>query len=371
MIDFKKQKRHMRDRLLAQLNANTDDWNDWHWQLANSITVMKHICAMTNCLGKEDMKVAERYPMQATPFYVSRAKEFTPADPVMQQCLPNIREFDDASTDPFCEEKASPVPRLVHRYYDRALFMSCGCCAMHCRHCMRKRVWDNVLPAPTDEELERCTNYLKQHSEVREVLISGGDPLTLEDADIKRILMAFASVPSIEMLRIGSRTLVALPQRYTEELCSIFEKTGKTIWIASHFNHPQELSEEAAAAVLLLMKHGVSVVNQSVLLKGINDNSDILKQLFTGLLKMRIKPYYLFHGDPVSGTTCFRTGIREGQRIMAELRSKVSGMALPAFAFDLPEGGGKVRLEPDLFAGNSKDGVPLFYKHDGTAIEYR
>ena len=360
---------------IKEIAGATDaEWSDWHWQLANSVRDMASLIKILGMDFHKDSieKVAARFPLQTTPFYLSLANSSAMDDPVLMQCIPRVAELDDSAgrPDPFCEQEASPVPRLVHRYHDRALFMACGCCAVHCRHCMRKRVWDECLTAPTDVELAACTAYLEKHPEVREVLISGGDPLVLEDEEIARIISAFASVKSIEMLRIGSRTLVALPQRYTDKLCEILGNAGKAVWIAAHFNHPQELSTEAGEAVLRLMAHGVPVVNQTVLLKGVNDNADTLAALFTGLLKLRIKPYYLFHGDPVSGTTCFRTGIDKGLEIMAELRSRISGMALPAFAIDLPEGGGKVRLEPDSYVGESPEGKPIYRKHDGSPIEY-
>ncbi len=361
--------------IIKEKTGATDaDWSDWHWQLANSIRDLAGLAGILgNDFRKENIeKVAARFPIQITPFYLSLAASSFSDDPVIMQCTPQTAELDDCVgiPDPFHEQEASPVPRLVHRYYDRALFMACGCCAVHCRHCMRKRVWDECLPAPMDDELTPCVSYLENHPEVREVLISGGDPLTLEDDDIERIISAFASVKSVEMIRIGSRTLVALPQRYTDRLCEILGNAGKAVWIAAHFNHPQELSSEAGEAVLRLMAHGVPVVNQTVLLKGINDDADTLSALFTGLLKLRIKPYYLFHGDPVNGTTCFRTGIAKGVEIMGELRSRISGMALPAFAIDLPEGGGKVRLEPNSYVGESTNGRPIYLKHDGSSVEY-
>ncbi len=359
--------------LKTAFKADDVDWDDWHWQLASRITDVKALESLPGCLRPEpgDVEAGLLYPMLATPFYLSLAESLSAGDPVMRQCLPCHMELDGAGDDPFCEMEASPVPRLVHRYHDRALFLACGSCAVHCRHCMRKRIWGSQMGAPGDDELGLCVDYLGRHPEIREVLVSGGDPLTLEDEDIGRIVSAFASVPGIEMLRIGSRTLAAMPQRYTERLCRILGNAGCTVWLASHFNHPQELSPEAGEAVLRLMRHGVPVVNQTVLLKGVNDDAGILGRLFTGLLRMRIKPYYLFHGDPVGGTTCFRTGIEAGRRIMGELRGKISGLALPAFAFDLPEGGGKVRLEPDLFAGYAEDGAPMFLKHDGMPVEYR
>lgn len=354
---------------------NAAEWNDWKWQLAHCVTDMTALEEMDGYMPSEAnaaAKCADVYPMRATPFYLSLAKSYNQSDPIVRQCTPQLAELEDgAMADPLCEEETSPVPRLVHRYLDRALFLTTGACAVRCRHCMRKRVWNNPIAVPTDSELSRCVDYLNRHHEVREVLISGGDPLVLPDKEVQRILSAFASVDSLEMLRIGSRTPVALPQRFTEELCTILENTGKTVWLAAHFNHPQELSSEAAHAVDRLMRHGIPVVNQSVLLKGINDDAEVLGKLFTGLLAIKIKPYYLFHGDPVQGTTCFRTGLQAGLDIMAKLRSRISGMAIPAFAFDLPEGGGKIRLEPDFSAKPATDGAPSFIKLNGEPVTYR
>ena len=344
--------------------------SDWKWQIKHALRTPEQFAAFFHWSEDQLQKISETaaiYPMLATPFYASLAKSNDMDDPIVAQCIANPRELEaGGDDDPLGEEASSPLPRLVHRYPDRALFLTCNVCAVHCRHCMRKRLWKTPLGAPSDGELAQVADYLKQHPNVRELLISGGDPLLLDDMHVKRILDAFQEVSSLEMLRIGTRTLVALPQRFTQELCSIFENCKKTIWIATHFNHPQELSQKAALAVRRLMAAGVSVVNQSVLLKGINDNAEILGKLFTGLLAMRIKPYYLFHGDPIQGTTCFRTGLEAGLAIMEQLRNNISGMAVPTFAFDLPKGGGKVRLEPDFFAGKNR-----FRRFDGGTEEYK
>lgn len=344
--------------------------SDWKWQIKHALRSPAQFAehfSWGNERLREIEETAAIYPMLATPFYVSLAKSNDIDDPIVAQCVAQARELEPGGEDDALgEEASSPLPRLVHRYPDRALFLSCGVCAVHCRHCMRKRLWKNNFGAPSDEELAQAVDYLKGHPQVRELLVSGGDPLLLDDAHVKRILDAFQDVPSLEMLRIGTRTLVALPQRFTPELCAIFEKCSKTIWIATHFNHPQELSTEAAFAVRRLMAAGVAVVNQSVLLKGINDNAETLGRLFTGLLAMRIKPYYLFHGDPIQGTTCFRTGLEAGLAIMEQLRNNISGMAVPSFAFDLPKGGGKVRLEPDFSSGKNR-----FRRFDGGTEEYK
>ncbi len=349
---------------------------DWHWQMQNALRTPEQFAdffGWDDSILDEVRTAARVYPMLATRFYASLARSAAIDDPVVAQCVACPGELEDADGDfdPLGEGNSSPQPRLVHRYTDRALFLTCGVCAVHCRHCMRKRIWGEPMGAPSDSELENAVRYLSGKPEVRELLVSGGDPLLLEDGHVKRIIDAFNRVPGLEMLRIGTRTLVALPQRFTPELCEILGSSKKTIWIATHFNHPFELSAEAEAAVRRLMAAGVPVVNQSVLLKGINDDAETLGSLFTKLLAMRIKPYYLFHGDPIKGTSCFRTGVQAGLDIMEKLRRSISGMAVPAYAFDLPNGGGKVRLEPDFSAPPLPDGTPVYRRFDCGTEPYK
>lgn len=344
------------------------EWGDWHWQLRES---WKTAGRVMEALGlRADSEVCRRYPMQATPHYLSLAKTLDVMDPILRQCVATEEELQGGTPDPFGEEAYSPVPRLVHRYPDRALFMTTSRCATHCRHCMRKRNWQCFDGKPTEDVLAAAVDYVAKHREIREILISGGDPLTLGDDDIAHVLTAFATVEHLEMLRVGSRVPVVMPQRMTESLCDILGGCGKTVWLAAHFNHPAELSEESRQAVERLLRHGVPVVNQSVLLKGVNDDAETLRLLFTGLLKMKVKPYYLFHGDPIEGTMHFRTGVERGLELMAVLRNRVSGMAMPAFSFDLPESGGKIRLEP-----NDKlervDGGLAFTSFEGRKIIYK
>ena len=344
------------------------EWGDWHWQLRES---WKTAGRVMEALGlRADSEVCRRYPMQATPHYLSLAKTLDVMDPILRQCVATEEELQGGTPDPFGEEAYSPVPRLVHRYPDRALFMTTSRCATHCRHCMRKRNWQCFDGKPTEDVLAAAVDYVAKHREIREILISGGDPLTLGDDDIAHVLTAFATVEHLEMLRVGSRVPVVMPQRMTESLCDILGGCGKTVWLAAHFNHPVELSEESRQAVERLLRHGVPVVNQSVLLKGVNDDAETLRLLFTGLLKMKVKPYYLFHGDPIEGTMHFRTGVERGLELMAALRNRVSGMAMPAFSFDLPESGGKIRLEPNDKL-EREDGGLAFTSFEGRKIIYK
>ena len=344
------------------------EWGDWHWQLRES---WKTAGRVMEALGlRADSEVCRRYPMQATPHYLSLAKTLDVMDPILRQCVATKEELQGGTPDPFGEEAYSPVPRLVHRYPDRALFMTTSRCATHCRHCMRKRNWQCFDGKPTEDVLAAAVDYVAKHREIREILISGGDPLTLEDDELAHVLQAFADIDHVEMLRVGSRVPVVMPQRMTESLCDILGGCGKTVWLAAHFNHPAELSEESRQAVERLLRHGVPVVNQSVLLKGVNDDAETLRLLFTGLLKMKVKPYYLFHGDPIEGTMHFRTGVERGLELMAALRNRVSGMAMPAFSFDLPESGGKIRLEPNDKL-EREDGGLAFTSFEGRKIIYK
>ena len=351
------------------------EWSDWRWQLAHSARDFAQVCQYLEIPPDEfidDRLAAERYPLLVTPYYLSLAHDARRTDPILRQCLPDVAEITEqlgGEADALAEERTSPVPRLCHRYPDRVLFVTGNCCAVHCRHCLRKRDWTKCLPPPTDAELEAVCGYLRAHPEVREVLVSGGDPLMLPEESLRQIVEVLSAVPSIEMLRFGSRVPVVLPQRVTPRLAAILA-SGKPAWLATHFNHPWELTGESAKAAAILHHAGLSLVNQSVLLKGVNDDAETLGRLFTGLLRIQVKPYYLFHGDPIEGAMHFRTGIQRGLEILNQLRGRISGMALPAYAFDLPGGAGKIRLQPEQVAEYDADGAPVFVSWDGRPVAY-
>ena len=234
---------------------------------------------------------------------------------------------------------------------------------------MRKRLWDKPGFHITPQQAGQALDYVAATPAIRELIISGGDPLLLDDEFLDWLLERAFAIPTLEMIRIGTRVPVALPQRLTPRFCTMLGRHGP-IWVVTHFNHPQEFSPEATAGILNLLRAGIPVLNQAVLLKGINDDPEILRQLFTGLLKRRVKPYYLFHGDPVEGTLHFRTGTERGLNILDSLRGTVSGLALPHYAIDLPGGGGKVRLAPDCACGRLPDGTTVYRSWDGREIPY-
>lgn len=356
-------------------SAQDPGWTDWRWQMRHAV---RDSDALASWLGLEPAaraelrRTASRYPVLATPYYLSLARRPAPTDPIVRQILPDPRELaqDPAGCpDPLGEERDSPVPGLIHRYPDRVLLLASRQCAVLCRHCMRKRAWGSAAQPPAGDGFGAALDYIRGHRGIREVLISGGDPLLLPDDRLFGLLEALRRIPHIEMLRLGSRVPVALPQRLTPGFCA---RLGgePPLWLATQFNHPDELTPESAAAAAALVRAGVPVVNQTVLLAGVNDDARTLGRLFTGLLRQRIKPYYLFHGDPVAGTLHFRTGVARGLELMAELERTISGLAVPAFAFDLPDGGGKVRLEPAACCGADAAGAPLYRDRAGILRPY-
>ncbi len=295
--------------------------------------------------------VEAKYPVYLNDYYLSLIDTANwRTDPIALQAFPQLAELDDesSSVDPLAEEEQMPVPRLIRRFRDRAVLLVTGACAMRCRFCFRKREWADgaELPAISDRELADAAEYLKQHPEIREVLISGGDPVMLPFPRLLKIIKTLREVPALEILRIGSRIPVVWPERITAEFAeALGEIPG--LWFATHFNHPREVTPHAAEACRRLIRAGVPVVNQSVLLKGINDNADTLEELFRKLVAIRVKPHYLFHVDPVRGVRHYATGIECGLEILRQFRPRLSSLAVPTFAIDLPEGGGKVALQPE------------------------
>jgi lysine 2,3-aminomutase len=276
--------------------------------------------------------------------------------------------------DPLAEGEHSVVPGLVHRYPDRVLMVLTDICPMLCRHCTRKREWRHGGWVRTPAEVEAMLEYIRNHKEVRDVIISGGDPLTLSTQRLEEVLMGIRSISHVEIIRIGTRVPVVLPQRIDEELCSMLSKYGP-IWLNTHFNHPRELTPEAAGACDRLLRAGVPVNNQSVLLKGVNDCVETQLKLCQGLLKIKVRPYYLFQCDDVAGTEHFWTSVETGVSIIQGMRGFTSGLAVPTYVIDLPNGGGKIPVGPDyILERNDKEltvrnyqGKIIHYPNPGSA----
>jgi len=305
----------------------------------------------------EDLdRVTDRFPMRVNPYYLGLINEA--GDPIFRQCIPDSREFDDEGLiDPLAEEEHSPVPGLTHRYPDRVLFLVSGRCAVYCRFCNRRRKVGRP-DVVTPETIREGLAYIRAEKEIRDVLLSGGDPLLLEDKELFRILTDLRSIAHVEIIRIGSRVPCTLPQRVTQGLAQML-KGFHPLYLNVHFNHPGELTSEAAAACSRLADAGIPLGCQTVLLKGVNDDPLVIKNLMQGLLKMRVRPYYLFQADLVKGTSHFWTPLERGLEMMNLLQGHTSGMCLPHFAVDLPHGGGKVPLLPEYVTERKEGGLML------------
>jgi lysine 2,3-aminomutase len=331
--------------------AAGEAWDDWRWQFRNRIRSLKRLAAVLNrpmaslaACGP----VIRTYPFAITPYYLALWDPSDPGDPLRRQCFPDPREIDpDAGgrEDPLDEEGAMPVPGLVHRYPDRCLAITNGVCALHCRHCNRKRMWRRKETGGTRERLQAMVDYVARTPALREVIVSGGDPLLLSERLLDWFLGALRAIPHVEVLRIGSRAPVTLPMRVTKGLCAML-KRHRPLWFNTQFNHPREITPESAQACERLLAAGIPVSNQSVLLKGINDDYETMRSLLYGLERISVRPYYLFQCDPVRGTDHFRAEIWTGMGIMEQLRRNVSGLCLPRYVLDCPGGRGKVSLQP-------------------------
>lgn len=299
-------------------------------------------------LRKRWETVAETYPLAVTPYYLSLIDPADPRDPLARQCFPDPREVGPQAggqDDPLDEQGAMPVPGLIHRYPDRCLAIVTGCCAVYCRHCNRKRLWQKEAATATRPALKRMVDYVARTPQIREVILSGGDPLFMPEKLLAWLLGALRAIPHVEVLRIGSRAPVTLPMRVTPELCALL-KSHRPLWLNTHFNHAREITPEAARACERLLECGIPVSNQAVLLKGVNDDYETMRDLLTGLEGISVRPYYLFQCDPVRGTGHLQAEVWKGMAIMERLWRTVSGLCLPRYVIDSPGGRGKIPLQP-------------------------
>lgn len=303
-------------------------------------------------LGKEAVtgpvweNLLRLYPCRITPYYMSLLCPGGAGDPLARQAFPDPRELEDGSgedPDPLDEERHMPTPGLIRRYGNRCLLLAAERCAVHCRHCNRKRLWRRPASGSLLPRLRRALDWIARTPAIREVILSGGDPLTRDDGELDWLLGSLRAIPHVEVLRLGSRVPVVLPMRITDDLCRILQR-HRPLWLNTQFNHPLEITEESMAACDRILTRGIPVSSQSVLLKGVNDRYEVLRDLFEGLQRISVRPYYLFQCDAVTGTGHFRTSPAAGIEIMDRLWRDLSGLCLPRYVQDLPGEGGKVLL---------------------------
>ncbi len=325
----------------------------WQRLLEDCVTDADRLADYLEIDAEVVQTVIDRYPMQINPYYLSLIHDA--GDPLGRQAIPDIREIGEPAglADPLTEEAQSPVPGLIHRYPDRVVLLAGNRCAVLCRFCMRKRFVGQARSNRTDT-IRAGIAYIQKHAAIREVIVSGGDPLLLDDASLHGLLTRIRAIPHVAIIRIHSRVPCTLPQRVTVALANLL-KTFHPLFLNTHFNHPAEITPQAMAACQRLAEAGIPLGCQTVLLKGINDTPQTMQHLMYKLLSARVRPYYLHHADPVQGTLHFRTTLDTGLNIMAALRGHCSGMALPQYMIDLPEGGGKVPLLPESVVRKQPD----------------
>ena len=314
---------------------------------------------------------AATFPLAITPYYGGLIRRLDDSDPVFRQCVPQSEELHPGPglmDDPLAEEEDTVVPGLVHRYADRALLIATSACSTYCRHCTRKRVAGQKEGCVSASHLAQMTDYLSVHREIRDVVISGGDPFTMPTAALEKVIRAVRSVPTVDIIRVGTRTPVVLPMRITAELVAMLRQYHP-IFVNTHFNHPVELTPDAQAACTRLADAGIPVGNQTVLLRGVNDDPKVLEELFRGLVKVRVRPYYLFQCDLVKGVEHFRTPLTRGIEIMEYLRGRLSGIAIPTFVVDAPHGGGKIPVLPNYIVSTSPTHTVL-RNYEGNLVAY-
>ncbi|MCL2140655.1 MAG: KamA family radical SAM protein [Dehalococcoidia bacterium] len=353
---------------------SSQSWNDWRWQFRNRVTTVEQLLKFIPLTSNECAQirsVSAKYPLAITPYYLSLLEPSDPYDPIRLQSVPTIAELSKSCVsmeDPLAEQQHSVVPGLVHRYPDRVLMVLTDICPMLCRHCTRKREWQYGGWVRTPEQFENMLAYIRQHKEVRDVIVSGGDPLTLSTVRLEEVLSGIRRIPHVEIIRIGTRVPVVLPQRIDDELCNVLSKFGP-IWLNTHFNHPREITPEATRACDLIVRAGVPVNNQSVLLKGINDSVETQIKLCQSLLRIKVRPYYLFQCDDVAGTEHFWTSVESGVEIIRNMRGFTSGLAIPNYVIDLPNGGGKIPVSPDYILERTLDEL-IVRNYQGKIMHY-
>jgi len=339
-------------------------WSDWRWQLQNRIRTLDQLRRMV-ALTTEELEALQRadgmLPAAITPHYMGLVSAHDPDQPIRRMVIPTVYELrrcPGESDDPLGEEGQSPVHGLVHRYPDRVLLLATDFCSTYCRYCTRSRVVGHGDLTPSPDRLGAAFAYIRSHPEIRDVLLSGGDPLTLADDRLEWILSSLRAIPHVEIIRIGTKVPAVLPQRVTPQLARMLRKYHP-LWMSLHFAHPDECCHETARAAGMLADAGIPLGSQTVLLKGVNDTVETMRALMHGVMKMRVKPYYLYQCDPISGSQHFRTTVARGIEIIRGLRGHTSGYAVPAYVIDAPGGGGKIPIAPDYVTARDGDDIVL------------
>lgn len=368
-----KEKNNNKERIMSRLQATEEEWNNWKWQLNNRITTiekLKSLIELPEDRLEEIKKVEEKFRWAISPYFLSLINPDDPNCEIGKQALPSFFELQDfgGKLDPMNEELTNPAGTITRRYPDRLIIKLTNVCGMFCRHCQRRREIGQTDHHQTQEEITESIAYIKNNPEIRDVLLTGGDPLTMTDNQLEAILKELKAIDHVEIIRIGSRIPITMPQRITDELCEMLEKFHP-LYINIQVNHPKELTEEVFQATNKISKAGIPLGNQAVLLKGINDNPHIMKKLNQELLKARVKPYYIFHAKKVKGTGHFRTSVSTGINIMEKLRGYTSGMAIPTYIINAPGGFGKTPINPIYNISQSKEHIKI-RTWEGRIIDY-
>ncbi len=350
------------------------EWNDWHWQINSRIRSIPQLEQFVKLSEEEKNAVnplSGKLPIGITPYFLSLLSPDDAGSPLRRTVIPTFHELFKApeeADDPLGEEHQSPIPGLVHRYPDRVLLLALDFCSTYCRYCTRSRVVGHGALYPTRSRLEKAFAYISANPQIRDVLISGGDPLTLSDDRLNWILGNLRRIPHVEIIRIGTKVPAVLPQRITPQLVRMLRR-HHPVWMSLHFTHPDECTPEAYRACAMLADSGIPLGSQTVLLSGINDSVDTMKELVHHLLKMRVRPYYLYQCDPISGSSHFRAPVEKGMEIIRGLRGFTSGYAVPTYVIDAPGGGGKIPVMPNYVTG--RDGMDWrLQNYEGNQFRY-
>ena len=372
-IKIKNKIENNKKSIMSKMKVTEEDWNDWKWQLDNRITDINDLKELINISDEtlEEIKLTEdKYRWAISPYFLSLIEPDDPECVIKKQALPSSLELKNngGKLDPMKEKLTNPAGTITRRYPDRLIIKLTNICGMFCRHCQRRREIGETDQHHEQKEINKSIEYIKNNKEIRDVLLTGGDPLTLTNNQLEKTLKKLRTIDHVEIIRIGSRMPVSVPQRITDELCDMLEKYHP-LYINIQVNHPKELTAEVYQATKRISKAGIPIGNQAVLLKGINDNPHVMKKLNQELLKARVKPYYIFHAKNVKGTKHFQTSVSTGIEIMENLRGYTSGMAIPTYIINAPEGLGKTPINPIYNISQGKGYIKI-RTWEGRVIDY-